>query len=544
VKSIAATVLSLACSGKLPCEPQNPSASVVEKAGASVSRTYENPVLPGFHADPSICRVGADYYLATSSFEYFPGVPIFHSRDLVHWQQIGHALTRRSQLVLDTAKSSQGIYAPTLRHHDGTFYLVTTNMSGGGSFYVTTRDPRGEWSDPVWLTEKSWSMDPSLFFDDDGKVYYTRHGGGERGGVYQAELDVINGKLLGEPQLIWSGTGGIWPEGPHLYKRRGTYYLMISEGGTGYEHAVTIARSASPFGPFEAYEQNPILTHRYRPDHPIQATGHADWIQAENGSDWLVLLGIRPTGGRYHHLGRETFLAPMIWEQTGWPTINGGSGIELSMASAQLPEPVPVPIDATRDDFDRQKLGVAWNFVRNPNPNSWSLSARAGFLRLSGTQASLDVIGAPAFVGRRQQHFQFRAEALLEFQPQREGEAAGLSLRQNEDNHYDLLVIGDGTSGQIVLRTRVKGETKTLAETRLEDGPALLTIEGRADEYEFFYAPVGAERRRLGQAPTMALSTEAAGGFTGVFVGMYATTSGSDPMPPADFDWFEYLPRL
>src|SRR5690606_5257489 len=296
-----------------------------------------NPILPGFYPDPSVCRVGHDYYLVTSSFEYFPGVPIFHSTNLVDWRQIGHVLTRKGQLNLEGAKSSKGIFAPTLRHHQGTFYVVTTNMSGGGSFYVTSRDPAGPWSDPIHVQEQSFSMDPSLFFDEDGKVYYTRHGGLRDGGVYQAEIDVATGRLDAEPRLIWSGTGGIWPEGPHLYKVDGTYYLMIAEGGTSYGHEVTVARSASPWGPFELCPENPILTHKTDRKHPIQATGHADLVQTPEGSWWMVFLGIRPWDGEHHHLGRETFLAPVTWSPAGWPVVNGGKFVDLALAATGLP---------------------------------------------------------------------------------------------------------------------------------------------------------------------------------------------------------------
>jgi alpha-N-arabinofuranosidase len=244
------------------------------------------PRPPGFHADPSVCRAGSDYYLVTSSFEYFPGVPVYRSRDLVHWRQVGHALTRESQLKLEGEKSSKGIFAPTIRCHAGTFYMITSNIENGGDFYVHTRDPAGEWSEPVPVKQKEWSMDPSLFFDDDGKVYYTRHGGGRDGGVYQAEIDIATGKLAEEPKLVWKGTGGIWPEGPHLYKVNSTYYLLISEGGTSYNHSLTVARSKSPWGPFEANPDNPILTHRKVPDHPLQALGHADLVQTEAGAWW------------------------------------------------------------------------------------------------------------------------------------------------------------------------------------------------------------------------------------------------------------------
>ena len=218
---------------------------------------YTNPIIPGFYPDPSICRVGEDYYLVTSSFEYFPGVPIFHSRDLIHWRQIGHCLTTATQLPLAQAGSSKGIFAPTLRYHAGRFYMVTTNVSVGKHFYVSTDDPAGQWSEPIWIDQSG--IDSSLFFDDDGTVYFTWT---KLNGIYQAEIAIQTGELKHEPQLIWKGTGGRYPEAPHLYKINGSYYLMIAEGGTEYGHMETIARAESPWGSFQPCPHNPILTHR------------------------------------------------------------------------------------------------------------------------------------------------------------------------------------------------------------------------------------------------------------------------------------------
>src|SRR5690606_2672994 len=302
------------------------------------------------------------------------------------------------------AKSSQGIFAPTLRYHDGTFYLITTNMSVGRSFCVTSSDPAGEWSEPIWIQEEGFSMDPSLFFDDDGKVYYTRHGGGRHGGVYQAEIDLASGRLHEPPRQIWTGTGGIWPEGPHLYKIDGTYYLLIAEGGTSYDHEVTVARASSPWGPFEACARNPILTHKQQRSHPIQATGHADWVQAPDGRWWMVLLGIRPWDGAHHHLGRETFLTPITWDREGWPVVS-----ELALG----------PSDARRfrDDFEEPTLRFEWNFVRNPARVNYSLSERRGFLRLRGAEASADDEAAFTFVGRCQQHYRCEVSTKLDFEP-------------------------------------------------------------------------------------------------------------------------------
>lgn len=505
---------------------------------------FDNPVLPGFYADPSVCRVGRDYYLVTSTFEYFPGIPIFHSRDLVTWQQIGHVLTRETQLRLTGAKSSQGIFAPTIRHHDGTFFVVTTNMSSGGSFYVTARAPAGPWSDPVWLSEPTFTMDPSLFFDDDGRVYYTRHGGGERGGAYQVELDLATGRLKGDARLIWAGTGGKWPEGPHLYKIDGRYYLLLSEGGTSTGHRLTIARSASPFGPFEPNPDNPILTHADHPLEPIQATGHGDLVQAPDDSWWLVFLGIRRWDGEHHHLGRETFLAPVVWTPEGWPVVNHGQPVALRMHAPHVRGTAAKPAHerATRDDFDARELGLAWNFVRNPREGSWSLSARPGFLRLSGSLASLDEITSPTFVGRRQQHFRARAAALLDFHPETDGERAGLTLRANEANHYDLVITLRDGQRRAQLWTRVKGASSLLIDRPAPAGECHLVVQAFADRYEFACGERGGGLTSLASAPSQPLSTESAGGFTGVYVGMFAASSARPTMPPADFDWFEYEP--
>jgi alpha-N-arabinofuranosidase len=512
----------------------------VRAADAASPATYTNPILSGFHADPSICRVGGDYYLATSSFEYFPGVPIYHSKDLVHWRQIGHALTRASQLNLTHTRSSQGIYAPTLRCHDGVFYMVTTNMEGGGAFYVHTKDPAGEWSEPVWLNDPSFAMDPSLFFDDDGKVYYTRHGGGEHGGVYQAEIDLKAGKLLEQPRLIWSGTGGVWPEGPHLYKYNGLYYLMISEGGTSYNHSLTMARSSSPFGPFTANPSNPILTHRDHPELPLQATGHGDLIQTPEGKWWMPLLGIRPVD-KLHHLGRETLLAPVAWNDQGWLVVNKGQSLTTEMAADGLPPSSPWPMQAVRDDFSASRLGLQWTLLRGPGDGLWSLADRPGYLRLKGSSVTMNDIAQPAFVARRQEHMRMRATTQLEFQPSEASQAAGLVLRQNEKNYYELRITGT-PERRVELVARAGGVTTLKAAAPLPPGPMQLQVESSANQYTFSFGSGDGPLKLIGTVSTAPLSSESAGGFTGVFIGMYAEGAGKQTMPAADFAWFDYTP--
>jgi alpha-N-arabinofuranosidase len=428
-----------------------------------------------------------------------------------------------------------------LRYHEGVFYLVTTNVEGGGNFVVKATDPAGEWSEPIWLVETSRGMDPSLFFDHDGRVYYTRHGGGERGSVVQSELDLRTGRLLADPKPIWSGTGGIWPEGPHLYRRGEYYYLWIAEGGTGYGHMQTVARARSPWGPFEGCPRNPILSHSQRIGHPIQATGHADLVEAGNGTWWLVFLGIRPWDGKHHHLGRETFLAPVTWDQDEWPVVYHDAAIELEMVAVGLPRPAPFPAVSARDDFSNGQLAAGWNSLRNAHRANWSLTARPGWLRLSGTRLSLDDVGSPAFVGRRQQHWRCQASTLLDFNPRDGRDEAGLVIRGDEDNHYDLIVTGGGDRRRIRLRTRTGGVSEILAERDLPEEPVWLSIHAWEDRYEFLHGTSKNALERLGTARTIPLSSEARNAFTGVYLGMYATTGGAEPAPPADFDWFEYL---
>src|SRR5271170_1226438 len=502
-------------------------------------RNYQNPVVPGFHPDPSICRAGQDYYLVHSSFEFFPGVPIFHSKDLVHWQQIGYVLNRKSQLSLAHMRASGGIYAPTLRYHKGTFYMVTTLVGGGGNFYVTAKNPAGPWSDPIWLDQGG--IDPSVLFDDDGTTYYTRHEGMADGSIVQSKLNLESGKLEGGLKEIWKGTGGAWPEGPHLYKMKGRYFLMIAEGGTGYGHMETIARSDSPWGPFEADPHNPILTHRNRPDHPIQALGHADMVETPNGW-WMVSLGIRPQGGRFHHLGRETFLEPVEWTKDDWPIVNENGSIELSMAAPRMPEHT-WKSDPAEDEFNGTQLGLQWNFLRNPYEEDYSLTERPGFLRLKGSAVSMSDQDSPAFVGRRQEDLNCRLSTKLSFKPQHENEEAGIVVRGNDANHYEIGITLKQGVRQVFFRKILGGKiSEPVRNEKIAPGDVVLSVEASPLVYKFFYEQAQESPKELGQARTRDLSSETIGGFTGVYFGMFATGNGQKSSTTADFDWFEYHP--
>lgn len=497
--------------------------------------TYTNPILPGFHPDPSLVRVGQDYYLTSSTFEIFPGLPIYHSQDLVHWELLGNALDRPSQLPLKTATDSGGLYAPGLRWNKGTFYLTCTNFNGKGAFYVTAKDARGPWSEPVWLND--WEMDATLFFDDDGKVYYTKHAGGERAGIAQQELDLRTGKL-GPARVIYNNKAEPWNEGPRLYKFFGKYYLLLAEGGTGSMHQAAIARSDSPWGPFEPSPHGPMLTHRDRPQDPLQATGHADLFQAHDGSWWTVFLAVRSRGG-VSVLGRQTCLAPVSWTADGWPIAGERHHVALEMPAPKL-APKPWPAVPERDDFKAPQLGPDWVHVRNMPPAYASLRARQGWLRL---QAAKDGLSSryedPAFCGQRQPDFKFVAQTRLDLAPAGDGEEAGLCVRANDANHYEVGLEREGGKLYAFVRNTVKESAGVLLRQPVPSGSAFLRLAGLDEQYQFAWSPDGKAWRDLGASPAADLSRDRAAGFTGAVVGLYATANGRDRGGHADFDWFQ-----
>lgn len=496
---------------------------------------FQNPIIPGFYPDPSICRVGGDYYLVTSTFHYFPGVPVFHSTDFVNWKQIGHCLTKTSQLPLDKSFRSGGIYAPTIRYHNGLFYMVTTNVTYGGNFYVYTADPAGEWSEPVWVEQTG--IDPSLFFDDDGKVYFSSTGGRE--GIALSEININTGKHLTKTKYIWPGSGGRYPEAPHIYKISEKYYLMIAEGGTEYGHMVTIARSDSPWGPYEACPHNPILSHRDLDASAVNGTGHADLIIDPEGHWWMVFLAFRNIEGQYHHLGRETFLSPVAWDEEGWPVVNGTGTIEPTMETNNI---LAEQIESSnfREDFSSSALNFCWNFIRNPRSVDWSLEERKGWLRLHGSPVSLNETDSPAFVGRRQQHMECSAKTLMDFQPQDINEEAGLTVIMDEKHHYEIAVVLFAEQRKVIVRRTIGSLSAIVAEEPILDGPILLKIFADSYNYSFCYALEGCMEKTLAIGECKYLSSEVAGGFTGVYLGMYATGNGKSSSVPADFDWFDY----
>ena len=458
---------------------------------------YRNPIIPGFYPDPSVCRAGEDYYLVNSSFEYFPGVPVFHSRDLAHWKQIGHCLTRPSQLPLTQAPPSDGIYAPTIRHHAGKFYMATTNNvfgQGFRNFYVTAMDAAGPWSEPIWV--KQGGIDPSLFFDDDGQAYWTGNGTGWAPvrGIYQSRIDIETGQLHGEPTFIWPGSGGSYPEAPHLFKRGGDYYLSVAEGGTADCHMVTIARSRDPFGPFVPCPHNPVLTHRSLMN-TITSTGHADFFEDHQGRWWAVFLGIRYAESGFHNLGRETFLAPVDWTDEGWPVVNGGQKVAEQVELDRAIDPHPWPAAPIRDDFDGPKLGLQWVSLRNPVEGDRSLAERIGWLRLRCAEATLDDLASPAFIGRRQQHFGSRSVALVDFLPRSHNEEAGLAALIDNLHHAEIVLTLRDARRVALVRRRVGSLCVESDPLPVPDGPLELTLSTDRKSY-VFCVPRSLERPR------------------------------------------------
>ncbi len=499
-----------------------------------------NPILPGFYPDPSVCRVGGDYFLVNSSFEYFPGVPIHHSRDLINWRQIGHCLTRDSQLPLAGAPASDGIYAPTIRHQDGRFYMVTTNIRGGGNFFVHTDDPFGAWSEPIWLKQRG--IDPSLLFDG-GKVFLTSNGTNWAPvrGIYQCEIDIRTGRQLTETRFLWPGTGGGYPESPHLFKRGGYYYLVVAEGGTAECHMVTAARSRSPYGPFDPCPHNPVLTHRSLMNE-VQATGHADFFEDADGNWWAVFLGFRYCESGWHNLGRETYLAPVEWTADGWPVVNGGEKLPLELEVDRPGQQHPWPAAPARDDFDSGVLGPAWIHLRNPDPDNISLADRPGWLRLKCAKPTLDEQSNPAFAGRRQQHFECATTARIDFQPASENEEAGLTVLIDNHHHCEIVITRRNDQRCAIARRRIGPLTTETPPVPLDGGPLDVAIQADRMSYQLLVASPAGPLHQLASMETRYLSTQVAGGYTGTVFALFASSNGQSSSNYADFDWFEYSP--
>ncbi|MDO4864601.1 MAG: family 43 glycosylhydrolase [Ruminococcus sp.] len=474
---------------------------------------YQNPVIKGFYPDPSVCFANGRYYLVTSSFQYFCGVPLFESSDLVNWKQIGHVLTRGSQLPLGGAVSSGGIYAPTIRFSDGTFYMVTTNTTTGRNFYVTTDDIYGEWSEPIVVAQDG--IDPSLYFED-GRAYFMSNGSDDFGdsGITQCEIDIATGRKLSPSKTIWHGSGGRYLESPHLYKIGGWYYLMAAEGGTEYGHMVTCARSREVFGEYETYPHNPVLTNRNLGGFVIQGVGHGDLIRKPDTGEWFIMhLGFRQAGEwePYHHLGRETFLTPVTFGDDGWFTAGKDGTV--------VPE-FEMEGDFTQDTELTASLGTnEWVYLRNPDMANYELSADRYVLR--GTGVTLDEKASPTFIGIRQREFC----GSLDVAVSSDGAEAGVSVYMDERHRYDLAIRPCGGGYEAVLRLTIGSSQYIRNSAKLSGSAAKLRVGFGNYSYSFSVVD-GGTVHDFGSMETRYLSSEVAGGFTGVVFGLYAVGDG------------------
>jgi len=526
---------------------------------------YTNPILSGFYPDPSICRVKDDYYLVSSTFAYFPGIPVFHSKDLVHWELIAHVMSRPAQMDLTGFGVSRGIFAPAIRWHDGLFYVTCTLVDGKGNFVATAKDPAGPWSDPHWLPQVD-GIDPCLFFDEgkawlvynsippDNKSLYSGHRTIRLRSFDPATLQAGNDERI----LVNGGTDisrkPAWIEGPHLLKKDDYYYLIAAEGGTGYDHSVVAFRSKTLDGPFVPFEHNPVLTQRNLDSSrsfPVTSTGHADLVETPDG--WqAVFLGCRPYEGDFYNTGRETFLVPVQWEN-GWPLLNPGR----LYVGFTYPLPLPSKAEAAarysgnfsyRDDFDQNKLAADWMMLRTPKNNWYSLDRRKGSLSLQLRPATCAGRDNPSFLARRQQHLSCTVTTDMSFTPAAPNEKSGLAVFQNEDHFYYLCQSKDGDKDVVQLYRSLlvpadSNRMELLASLPLKkrQGSVHLRAQAAKDVYNFYYSEDGNKWLPVKEGvDARFLSTRTAGGFVGCTFALYSTSLGKPSESWAHYGHFDY----
>ncbi len=537
---------------------------------------FINPIISGGHADPSICRVGDDFYIVNSSFEYFPGLPIHHSKDLVNWELIGHGLHRKEQcngeMNLVDVQSNGGIHAPTIRYHKGTFYIITTNVynSGDGSpgvminFIIKTKDPSGPWSDPH-IIDGANGIDPDIFFDDDGKVYFTgTHNPGDInsngiGAIWIQELHIKKWKLIGEKHSIMDDRLGKHTEGPHIYKENGSYYLLVAVGGTGQEHSVMIAASKNIFGPYEENPRNPILTSRHLShEYFVNNVGHADMIELEDGRWYMVSLGKRNNIGGDSNMNRETYLAPMKWEPTivKWEQVSEDRWEPLrhlfpvvAPLTGKVERFTPLPFtdkpqyinNTIIDDFQDENLDLRWTFIRVPEEKTYSLLENKGSLRLFSKPGIIENRKRFSFVGFRQKESDFEFEVKMKFDPTSDKVESGVIHYQMEYNYLASMVTK--TKKKFFLEQRLKEKEKqavTLKKVLLKnyDGIIVIKLISKRDKHDFYYSLDNGLNFILYNSVDAIKTLDA--NYTGALLGLYTTSNGKLTQDYADYDWVRY----
>lgn len=532
--------------------------------------TFSNPIFGGGYPDPSICRVGDDFYIVNSSFEYYPGLPIHHSKDLVNWELVSYGLHRPDQcngeMNLVDVQQRGGIHAPTIRHHDGTFYIITTNVYSPIdktqptkfiNFIITAQNIKGPWSEPHIL-EGAPGIDPDIYFDDDGTCWYLGTHAPEKpnyngeGEIWLQKIDLEKWELAGERYYLWRGAcGGTWAEGPHVYKKDGRYYLLIAEGGTHYNHGVMVAVSDDITGPYISNARNPILTTRHLSyDYWVNSTGHADMVELEDGRWYMVCLGIRGDIERRSNMGRETHLVPVQWEREpfewkeikhDWPVCAPETGRVERFNPLPFEDKPQFRNDAYVDHFDTKELGLEWNFRRVPLDDVYSLNANKGHLRLNLKPEVFKLRGRCSLTGVRQTETDFEYKAKMNFETSKNQEEAGISLFTQDDNYINLTIKNEGSSKVLQLIIKEREKEAVIAKTEVlknYHGEIVFKVTSRNGKYNYSYSMDG-EQSFLDFAETSS-NLILCRGYTGAYCGLYVSSNGEETSSYADFDWISY----
>jgi len=484
---------------------------------------FQNPILRGFNPDPSICRVGDDYYMATSSFTWTPGMPVYHSRDLVHWERICYA--KPESISLDGLNDNDGIWAVTIRYHDGYFYLIANAQKCGGNFFIKAKDPKGPWSDPVWI-EDAPGIDPSLFWDDDGRCYYTgnrwnfKHDWTGQCAIWIQEIDLNSGRLLGEPNDITYGyaANAGYAEGPHIYKMNGKYLLLMAEGGAQSNHAVTAHYSGSLTGKYTPCKVNPVITHRQLGNKAsIQCIGHADIVDTPDGEWWMVVLGNRVSGGLMP-IGRETFLAKVDF-QDGELIVNPGEGRILETMEGPSLANVPMSIS---DD---------WYFLRSPGQHFADIDGDRITMRLQ--PEVIDSLVSPSVLLKKVSEFDFSRTCKITFSTKKDNEEAGMVYYRTANGYFAFMKGKEGIS----LYCKDKGKKRTIARAPYKEKSVFLKIDVRDNKVRFFYGNTPDASDAICEALSIApVCDNKYNKFNGTGIGVYASSNGRKSKAVAEFE--------
>ena len=536
--------------------------------------TFLNPIINGGYPDPSIVRVDDDFYIVNSSFEYFPALPIHHSKDLVNWELIGYGINRPSQgtgkVNLYDVQQQGGIHAPSIRYHDGLFYIVTTNVYSPVdkskptemvNFILTAKNPAGPWSDP-YVIEGAPGIDPDIFFDDNGKVWFVgthdtgnpnKNGIGE---IWIQELDLNNWKLKGQRHSIWRGAcGGCCVEGPHIYKQYGRYYLMVAEGGTSYNHAVMIASSKNIEGPYDSNPKNPILTSRHLSNNNwVHSTGHADLVQLKDNRWYMVSLGIRNEMDSTSNMGRETHLMPVVWEEAWdnwvevekgrwepviikWPVVAPNTGkVERNTSIPFLDKKQNINY-SFYDDFTSSKLDLQWNFRRVPRENTYELNSKIKTLKLNLSPESFELRSQYNLMGFRQKETEFEYSSSMNFKPKKNFSEAGLSIFSQDDNYINFTVKKHNNKTLLNLTVKPRDQKLDIIKSipLKYNENIILKILSKDNKYIYYYS--------LDDGNSFEVFTETAAnlvlckGYIGTNLGLYASSNGYKTKEYAEFEW-------